>query len=116
MLWHCCKKKLFILHILLILLALVWIFKSNSLGFNCIIKSIFRIECPTCGMSRAIKYLMLGNLKLYSYYNIFALPVVIAVWLEIHHILFSNKFAIHTISMCILILNFIYYIFRIVSF
>lgn len=110
------KKKVIIKHIIIILVILCFISLLQIFDINCLIKYCFGIECPACGMTRGMLSLLCGNIQKYFEYNAMALPVLIAVLLEIHfrHI---KKFRVPVQIFCIgiLIINFIYYIFRIIN-
>ena len=61
---------------------IVSVFKST-----CIIKYIFGIECPTCGMTRAIISLFSGDIKGYFKFNFMAIPLLCTVYLYLHSLL-----------------------------
>ena len=93
----------------LLVFAILYLF-----DIGCIFHKVFGIMCPTCGMSRAMVSLFFLNISGYLYYNIMALPVFIVtielIWQEIT----KKKDKAFIISATIvLIINFIYYLFRI---
>ena len=69
------KQKILILtvYISLILIFLI------CLTYNppCLIKKIFNIQCPACGITRAIKEILKFNIIKSFSYNILALPIVL---------------------------------------
>lgn len=78
--------------------------------FGCFVRYFFNIPCPTCGMTRAILSLIKLNIDSYFHYNAFALPVLLSIV-----VLFFFKHFIKPIifiSIFILMLNFIYYLYR----
>lgn len=78
---------------------------------TCIFRFIFGLPCPTCGVTRALFSLLKGNIASYIHYNLFAVPLCIAVFL----IFLESKNRIkvlRTIGIAILILNLPYYFFR----
>ena len=88
---------------------------SGIIEFNCILKNIFGICCPGCGLTRAYKSIL--QLELYSafYYNILGVPLFIigfsiCIGLIIDIIKNKNK----TINYILIVLN-KYYIY-IISF
>lgn len=59
--------------------ALLWIFNTT-----CLIKLIVNVECPTCGMTRAMISLLKGDIKGYIDNNYLALPAFVVVYLSFH--------------------------------
>lgn len=53
-------------------------------GQTCLIKWLFNFECPTCGMTRAICRLIVGDIKGYIDYNFLALPTAICFYACLH--------------------------------
>jgi hypothetical protein len=81
---------------------------------TCIIRSLFHVPCPTCGVTRAMVSLLQGNFTAYSYYNVMALPLCAGI------LLFFiarkiKKTKLEFITFAILIINFVYYIFRAIT-
>ena len=78
--------------------------------FGCIFRQLLHMPCPTCGMSRAILSLMKFDFASYVHYNVFALPVLFSI-IVLFFSKYFNKLVIF-MSIFILILNFIYYLYR----
>lgn len=77
----------------------------------CLFRMITHYPCPACGMTRAMCSLLVLDIQKYFYYNVFALPVAVSALC-----LFIHKFKkINFIFYSILILNLIYYFFRLQS-
>ena len=77
-------KHLLVLHAKrvfgLIFVFLIYI----SVGIGCPIYKYLRIRCPTCGVTRALYSLLLGDLEQYFRLNPFAILLVIAVVIGVH--------------------------------
>lgn len=69
------QKKILILSIYmsLILIFLICI----NLNPPCLIKTIFHISCPACGMTRAVKEILKFNIITSFSYNILAFPIIL---------------------------------------
>lgn len=77
-------KKIISVHIS----ALAAVAVYYALPIVCPIKYFFHINCPTCGMTRAILSLLKGNLRAYAEYNPAALPFLILLLFGFHRRLF----------------------------
>ena len=86
------------------------------LGITCPFLLIFKIPCPTCGMTRSLISLLHLDFKSYSYWNIFTVPVIISCIILIHsnRIKAPYKHSFISISLLILFANFTYYIYRLI--
>lgn len=78
---------------------------------TCLIRKIFNIPCPACGVTRALIALIKGDISGYKYYNIMALPLLIATILMILGTKFKKK-SFEIISCIILLINIPYYFYR----
>lgn len=112
MLWHLFKRilnsEIFILIVLVGLCAF-----TQLIGVTCIIYQLIKVPCPTCGMTRALCNLFVGNLNGYANYNIMALPVALVMVSELFYKRFGRyQKLLHWITFCILVINLVYYIFR----
>jgi hypothetical protein len=93
------KKKGLLLFVSFLFISLVFTFFINPekipLFPVCYFHSITGLKCPTCGMTRAIHYLLHGNVKTALYYNalIVLLPFTLFLPFVRTDILF-NKFTI----------------------
>ena len=75
---------------------------------GCPIKNILSVQCPTCGMTRAVFSLLKMNLANYCYFNFMAIPTLLSMFI----IKFcAEKFYIK-LAYVILLINLIYYLFR----
>lgn len=80
---------------------------------TCIFYKITAIPCPTCNMTRALLFLLQGNIPKYMEFNAMALPVAIVFLGQLFRE--SWKKYQRTLDRCtigILILNLIYYFTR----
>lgn len=64
--------------------AVIYYGVSSALGTNCLINYIFHVNCPSCGMTRALISFVKGDLTGYLSFNPMALPMFIAVYAELH--------------------------------
>lgn len=85
------------------------------LNWFCPVKRFLGVECPTCGMSRALISLLRLDFRGYFHYNAMALPVALVLLLGMFHSKISDEF-LKRISLLIIILvcviNLAYYIGR----
>lgn len=116
MLWLSSKlKEIFVQDIAAIIAFAGYLLISLKFGISCPILVVFHIPCPACGMTRAMFSLMRFNLADYIRYNALALPVAFAIILQMHKgLFFKYKGIIDVVSICIIVLNFIYYIYRLI--
>ena len=113
MLWHSFKCRKIIKQHMMACVALSMFYILYRSNITCILRYLFHVPCPTCGISRAI--ILMLNLEFTSsfYYHAFAVPISICTFLELHRNVFPiNKRLIDIISLAVLIMNLIYYIYR----
>lgn len=102
------KQKIKKKHVFFIIsLCTVVVFVNR---FGCITKRFFHIPCPTCGMTRSVVSLINLDVASYFYYNVFALPVLCSIII----LFFSKHKPFVLIAILTLILNFAYYLYRLV--
>jgi hypothetical protein len=106
------KKRIKKALILVFFLSLLFALALFIYQFGCVFRQLTHIPCPTCGMSRAIISLMKLDFASYFYYNAFALPVLFSIIVLAFSKHFNKQFFVFAIL--ILILNFIYYIYRLI--
>ena len=85
------------------------------LPVTCLWKALFGIECPTCGMTRAIICLLQGNPAGYLAHNAMAVPVTGAVLMLLAcEILAQKKWRrrCRQVAGAILVLNFGWFLLR----
>lgn len=72
-----------LLPIIFLLIPTSWFESRRSL---CLIRNIFGVKCPGCGMTRAISCIFHGNLKKALQYNrlvVIVFPLLCHVWLKV---------------------------------
>ena len=79
---------------------------------SCPILAFLGVPCPTCGVTRAMIALFTLNFKNYLHYHPLAIPLIIAVCLMLHARFLKRKKLVYTFVLFVLILNFIFYIYR----
>jgi hypothetical protein len=91
---HAIKQKAFLIISILVVIVILfhipreWIYdNSNSV---CIHKSIFGIECPFCGMSRALYEMVHLNFNNAIQRNFVVIPFVITIFCWTSTIVFKN--------------------------
>lgn len=94
---------------LLVFLFLVFIIKIFDV--NCLIKHLFKTECPTCGMTRALISFIKLDLNSYLQYNAMALPVLIIFILQIFSKYFDRR-KLNVVSIIVLLINIFYWILK----
>ena len=77
-------KKWLTLHTKYIVALLLLFIVYASTGIGCPIYKFFDVRCPTCGVTRALRGLLSGDLDLYFRMNPFAIPLLLAVAIGIH--------------------------------
>ncbi len=103
------KRTLYVLATLL-----VAILGIHYLDVHCILWRITGIRCPGCGMTRALFSLLQGDLEAYLAYNAMALPMAIAVILELFGAARGRYAkAVHIVFAVVFIMNLVYYLQRI---
>lgn len=78
-------KNILIIDGIMIIPILIFIFDWN---FDCIFRQLFNVNCPGCGLTRSLIYLLNGDLLTSFYYNILTIPLIIIsliliIWLVI---------------------------------
>ncbi len=82
------------------------------LGIPCPILTFIGIECPTCGMTRALLALFRLDFKVYVEYQPFAIWMLIAVLLGVHLRIIPNKRMASTYIIITAVTNYIYYVLK----
>lgn len=71
------KKTVLLISLLILVMILIFLFIEGK--FDCLFKKIFKIACPSCGMTRTMTAIFHGNfLEAYSY-NILAMPIILFI-------------------------------------
>ena len=109
------KSSIIKKHIMIIAAGTLYFLMCRFLNITCPIKAIIGINCPTCGMTRAILSLLHGNFDMYFKYNPFALPCAISAFLLIHKRAFHTNKACDIVAVSVLLMNFVYYIFNLLN-
>ena len=87
------KEKNKWLTILLIHLgALLFIVSYYHFFDGCIIKKLFHIDCPTCGVTRAWLSLFKGDINMAFYYHPFFIPLTIMFLVLVHIVPITKRF------------------------
>ena len=102
-------------HFLIIAAGALYFLMCRLLGVTCLIKAIIGINCPACGMTRAILSLLQGDFDMYFKYNPFALPCALSVFILIHKQVFHIKKVCGILAFSVLLMNFVYYIFKLLN-
>ena len=112
MLWHSSKKNLnYELKIILLFVGSCAII--HFFGITCIVYYLTKIPCPTCGMTRALFSLIIGDIQGYIQYNAMALPVALVFLGELFHKRFAcYQIVLHGITLLVLVGNLVYYTVR----
>ena len=81
--------------ILLVFFLFYYIIELKDILTPCLFKIIFSIECPMCGISRAIKQILDLNIQASFQYNLLAIPVFIFLIVNaiilVYDVIFSKK-------------------------
>ena len=68
----------------LVVICIFYYLFLHLLGQTCLIKWVIGFECPACGMTRAMKCLIKGDIIGYINFNFMALPTFIVLYLGFH--------------------------------
>lgn len=104
------NAKLFIKNLFIVIgyYLMLWMF-----DISCPIKAVVGLECPTCGVTRAMVSLVRLDFEGYLYYNPMAVFLVSVVFLFVFLEMYkSNRFVL-VYGIVVLIINFISYLYRI---
>ena len=97
-------------HALFITFALTVLF----FGFwECLFLKLTGLPCPTCGVLRALKSLLIGDIYGYFEYNFFAIPLVFTFLAAVHYGKFRKKKILRLLIVLTATANFVFYSTRI---
>lgn len=102
----------------IILLAVVILITATFYFFNigCIWKKLFGIECPTCGMTRAWKAMLRGDIRAaFEFHPLFFTIPILWAYILFDGKLLKNEIANIVVLITIFVAFFIVYIIRLVS-
>ena len=99
-------------HILYIATICLFVFIVTIIQIGCPIFYLVGIQCPTCGVTRALFSLMHFDVAGYFYYHPLAIPLVLSVLLMLHLKILKRKRVIYGFVAVTLILNTALYIVR----
>ncbi len=106
-------KKIVMEHLIIIIVASLYIIFINISGIGCPIAAVIGKPCPTCGITRAIVSLISMDLKAYMSYNPMAIPMCIALILGVHRSFFVKYIKrIDWIVIIIVVLTLVVYLVR----
>ncbi len=97
-------------HVVYFMIICLFIAVIEIFDIGCPILYIFKIPCPTCGVTRAMKSLLYGDLQAYLYFSPMALLLCIAVLLLVHVKKLKYKKTAYGYAMAVCLLNFMLYI------
>ena len=97
------NKKIINRHILCFFAICLFVFLMTFLKIGCPFLYVFRIPCPTCGVTRALLCLIKFDLAGYFHYHPFAFPLLICSLLMLHirKIKFRRLVEIISVTVCI---------------
>ena len=99
-------------HILYFTVICLFVIITSLLGIKCPFTYLFRVPCPTCGVTRAMVSLFKFNIEGYFYYHPLAIPLILSVLLMIHEKCFKRKWAIYSFAALTLTANLCLYAVR----
>lgn len=91
-------KRWIKLDVIAILIASLYYTILSLFNETCLIKGLFHISCPTCGMTRAILCFLHGNLKGYFDYHPLALPTLFVFYFSLHIRDVKHKYCLNVLS------------------
>lgn len=108
-------KDFFARHLVAIIVFGVFFIALLVFDITCPIYFIFGVPCPTCGVTRAMLSLLHLDFSAYIEYNAMAFLLVIATILMFFRKMIRYKCLLYGFVMTVLVLNSVYYIFRLVK-
>ena len=100
-------------HILIFSTIIVIVLAYNLLGISCLLRYIFHIPCPTCGMTRSMFSLLRLDFRGYIFYNPMTIPLLAVVFLYFHQGKNARfKKPIEIIMVVIAVIVFLVYLYR----
>lgn len=106
------KKESIILLAVVILITATFYF----LNIGCIWRKLFDIECPTCGMTRAWKAVLCGDIKeAFGFHPLFFTIPILWAYILFNGKLLKNDIANIVVLIAIFVAFLIVYIIRLVS-
>jgi len=82
--------KIFRTHIFIFLILILYISILHFSGIGCSIRYTTGINCPTCGVTRSIIYLLTGRIADSIHLYPMSIPLVAAIFFGIHKKLFPK--------------------------
>jgi hypothetical protein len=73
------------------------------------------MPCPTCGVTRALIFLLKGDINGYFYYHPLAVPLTVSVLLMLHIKKLKGKWIIYAFVMTVLVSNIYLYITKLIT-
>lgn len=102
-------------HIIYIVIICLYLCVIDYFEIGCPIFYIFDIECPTCGITRALVSLLKLDVEGYVKYHPLAIPMVATVWILFHGKIIKRKRAAYFTAGVILFLNSLLYVIRLTA-
>ncbi len=93
----------------------LYILITKLFGIGCPILYLFKVPCPTCGVTRAMMSLLVLDFKGYFNYNFMALPLCVAVLLLLNIDVIKYKKLAYAVSGGIIIINLVVYVFNLIA-
>lgn len=106
--------KKIIITVLVHILLVFAVFTVLFFGFwECPFLKLTGLPCPTCGVLRALKSLLIGDIYGYFEYNFFAIPLVFTFLAAVHYGKFRKKKILRLLIVLTATANFVFYSTRI---
>ena len=102
-------------HIVYVIAICLFYTTTKILKVGCLIKYVFGIPCPTCGVTRAMMALVRFDISSYLGYHPLALPLCLSVLFVLHLKLFRKKALPLTFIFVTVLLNTVYYLIEIID-
>ena len=102
------------IHVPIFALLLLLFYLFYALDITCPILFLTGIPCPTCGCTRALASLLVGDIEAYLDYQPFAPVLLLSVLLMLHQRFFSKR-PLYAFVFSVLILNTAYYAYRLTA-
>ncbi len=107
-------KKFLLLNVSVILTVVLYVFVLSFLHIGCPIKALIRVDCPTCGVTRALFSLLKGDFCASIRWHPMAVPLLSVFILQINRTFFCKKalLAVDIATVTVALANFTIYLLR----
>ncbi len=108
-------KKIFFRNLIYFFILVIYVKFLEIHGVTCPFKMIFKIPCPTCGVTRALLALLRGDIASYMKFNPMALPLFVSVAVMLNSDVFKKPKGVIVLSIITVSVSLVIYILRFIT-